>query len=423
MRDFNEFVMWESSTRDTIDVKRAYIDMVEDLVTGILLSQIVYYYLPSFDERGRMVSISKLRVKKEGEMWIAKLLTDWWDECRITKKQAERALKILVNKDIITKGYFRFNGLKTMHIRLNKEVFFGLLASVVKKYNTLSDNPQRGLPVNPKGGYPSTPKGATRQPQRGLPLTKNTTKNTTENTTKSLKNKQSKKQTAPTQDDKPISFPEKFDVTIAHNDKSLQGQPILINKNGNVQEAIFLSATAKQIRACPLGGGKPFIINKKSNAKIAHLNDKSTQVVWHSENNKQYGPEVEIFNDLKQVIDQTIVTTATPADFSRMKNYAIRAHKGNVLKPGQVLDFEDWYYNINDQWQVDKNPITIYTIQKLIGKYNNWLKKGKPRNVNGQAKKPLVQPIQPVQPVKGAAARVHESKFTKADFDWLEDEV
>ena len=44
-----EFIAWEQVSRDTIDVKRCYVDIAGDLVAGILLSQIVYWHLPDKD--------------------------------------------------------------------------------------------------------------------------------------------------------------------------------------------------------------------------------------------------------------------------------------------------------------------------------------------------------------------------------------
>jgi len=40
---FEQFLLWERASRDTLEVKRLYIDMAGDLVAGIVLSQIVFY--------------------------------------------------------------------------------------------------------------------------------------------------------------------------------------------------------------------------------------------------------------------------------------------------------------------------------------------------------------------------------------------
>lgn len=115
--DLSSFLQWESITRDTIDFKKAYVDMAGDLIAGLMLSQIVFYYLPS--KKGE----SKLRVEKEGHLWIAKRHSEWHEEIRITEWQAPRALDILAERGLITKKVFRFGGSPTVHIRLNPDQF------------------------------------------------------------------------------------------------------------------------------------------------------------------------------------------------------------------------------------------------------------------------------------------------------------
>jgi len=67
--EWSNFLLWETASRDTVDFKTIYVDMADDLVAGLLLSQIVYWYLPSKEGR------SKLRVFKDGYYWIAKTRT------------------------------------------------------------------------------------------------------------------------------------------------------------------------------------------------------------------------------------------------------------------------------------------------------------------------------------------------------------
>lgn len=155
--------MWEQLSRDTIDVKRAYIDVAEDLVAGILLSQIIYWNLPS--QNGK----TKLRVKKDGELWLAKTREDWWDECRITPRQCDRALKILVDKKLVEKEIFKFNGNPTTHIKLNFDVLTQCLSVIT----------QTGITKSPKGEEPNNPKGKNEIDQMEISLTETTTKTTT----------------------------------------------------------------------------------------------------------------------------------------------------------------------------------------------------------------------------------------------------
>lgn len=115
--DFKEFLLWEQASQDTIDVKKIYIDIAGDQLAGILLSQIMYWFLPS--KKGG----SKLRVIKDGVEWLAKGRNDWWDECRFSPKQFDRASKILESKNIIEKKTYKFDGDPTIHIRVNFDVF------------------------------------------------------------------------------------------------------------------------------------------------------------------------------------------------------------------------------------------------------------------------------------------------------------
>ena len=91
MDNFNDFLTWEKASKDTIDFKKVYVDVSGDLIAGLLLSQIIYWHLPSKDGK------SKLRVHKKDKTWLAKQRSDWWDEIRITPKQYDRAIgKVLL---------------------------------------------------------------------------------------------------------------------------------------------------------------------------------------------------------------------------------------------------------------------------------------------------------------------------------------
>ena len=172
--DFRDFIIWEQSSRDTVDFKMAYVDMTEyteadvarlggdrraseergDLVSGLLLSQIVYWNLPS--SAGK----TKLRVEIGGRLWLAKTHGDWWDEIRITEEQAKRAVKRLSDLGIIDVEYHRFNGLRTTHIALNDEGF-------MLRW-------ERAITTDRNVGNPPTETGITHRP-----LTETTSKTTT----------------------------------------------------------------------------------------------------------------------------------------------------------------------------------------------------------------------------------------------------
>jgi len=129
MNNFDEFLLWERTTRDSIDFKKIYVDIAGDLVAGLMLSQIVFWYLP--DKNGN----SKMRVRKDGYDWIAKSNAEWYDEIRITEWQAPRALNILEEKGIIEKRLYKFNGAPTIHIRLIQGKFMELWEELVHDLN------------------------------------------------------------------------------------------------------------------------------------------------------------------------------------------------------------------------------------------------------------------------------------------------
>ena len=186
MSDFDDFLRWESATRDTIDFKKAYVDMAGgDLVAGLLLSQIVYWHLPS------KAGDSRLRVWRDSYQWIAKGRADWWDEVRITPKQFDRACQVLVDLGLVVKDNFRFSGLKMLHLRLDHARFMELwravlAAPVPNPYKaeaepTTGEDGEGGKSVFPKGENRTSPKVKTDIPERGTPLTETTAKTTTDN--------------------------------------------------------------------------------------------------------------------------------------------------------------------------------------------------------------------------------------------------
>lgn len=182
-RQAQTFLLWEQASRDTVDFKKCYVDLADDLVAGLLLSQIVYWHLPS-KETGK----TKLRVKHAGHLWIAKAREDWWDEIRITPKQFDRAIKILVKKGLVEKGTFKFNGNPTIHTRLIWDNFLPALDSIIYKdeedeneYEPLEDMviPQRAITNLPKGEKGNSSKGNNDIDLSVNSLTKNTTKTKT----------------------------------------------------------------------------------------------------------------------------------------------------------------------------------------------------------------------------------------------------
>lgn len=113
------FLAWETASRDSIDVKRLYIDMAGDLVSGVLLSQILYWHLPTATGSALRMIAQGCGVKHEEKWWLVKKREDWWEECRITPKQFDRSSDVLIKKDYISIKRFHFHGLPTIHLHLH----------------------------------------------------------------------------------------------------------------------------------------------------------------------------------------------------------------------------------------------------------------------------------------------------------------
>lgn len=88
-----------------------YMFALNDPVVAIVCSQIHYWYLPSRDGK------SKLRIKKDGNFWIAKSREEWSLETGLTDAQVRRALNVLADKGVIEKRVLRFNGAPTNYVR------------------------------------------------------------------------------------------------------------------------------------------------------------------------------------------------------------------------------------------------------------------------------------------------------------------
>jgi hypothetical protein len=132
----SSFLSWEAKSRDTIEVKRCYIDVAGDITAGIILSQIVYWFLPNRKGEARTTIVDD-----EGYRWIAKKSDDWWEECRVPPATARRHLESLAKRKLIFLAVKQFNRTPTTHIRIN----FDLLSDLLISKNALAQNEQIDL--------------------------------------------------------------------------------------------------------------------------------------------------------------------------------------------------------------------------------------------------------------------------------------
>lgn len=127
METMKRFIIWEAATRDTIDVKRCYIDITGDLVSGVLLSQILFWFLPNRSNE------LKVKILKDGRYWLCKERTDWWDECRVSEYQFDRAIKDLCQTGIIIKKIYKFDNTPKIHLSID---FDALNNALIKYYQS-----------------------------------------------------------------------------------------------------------------------------------------------------------------------------------------------------------------------------------------------------------------------------------------------
>lgn len=109
-----EFVKWELGA-SAVDFKVEYVDIAGDLIAGLMLSQIVWSYLPS---------TKRPLVSKKGHDWLVKGESEWYDECRLSKKRVRRGLERLKKRRLIeVEKMPHYRRKNISHIRLNVERF------------------------------------------------------------------------------------------------------------------------------------------------------------------------------------------------------------------------------------------------------------------------------------------------------------
>lgn len=170
---FEKFLLWEATSRDIIDFKKIYVDMVGDLNAGLMLSEVVYWYLPSKEDGS-----SRLRVMHDEVYWIACRRYEWWERTRLSPEKAERAIKLLIDVKLITKAIFKFAGSPTVHIRLMEDVFMARWSELInnppvnpylpaensdldKNPKTISGKTRKGKGEKPENDFGKTPKSLT----------------------------------------------------------------------------------------------------------------------------------------------------------------------------------------------------------------------------------------------------------------------
>jgi hypothetical protein len=120
---FEDHLRYEATTGYTVAFKVVHVDMAEDVLAGLLLSQLYYWHTPN-----RETGETRLTVEREGHLWLRKGYDEWEAECRLTKRQAERAVDILVGKGLIEKRVWHDErGRTKVHLRIVGEAYMAAL--------------------------------------------------------------------------------------------------------------------------------------------------------------------------------------------------------------------------------------------------------------------------------------------------------
>lgn len=145
-----------------------------DVVVGVLLSQIWYWYQPN--KQGK----NKLQVMRDGFFWIAKTREEWMEETGLTLEQYKRALSVLKQKRFIEVRVMKFRGIAMSHLRLNRETVEAAVAGKVG-----IDTPEKIQPLktpNDSGGVSPSNRVESKTPTGWCVSHQSYTETTAENT-------------------------------------------------------------------------------------------------------------------------------------------------------------------------------------------------------------------------------------------------
>lgn len=88
-----------------------------DYKESVILWHIVFWHLPNKDGR------SKLRVEKNGNLWLAMPRSDWSSKFQINPRKADRAISSLVDDGLVEKTSAMFDGKRTTLLSLLRDNF------------------------------------------------------------------------------------------------------------------------------------------------------------------------------------------------------------------------------------------------------------------------------------------------------------
>jgi len=112
--DYQKFLEWKRQTQSRfVEFRLVYFDITGDLVAGTLLAQIMYWFSRSKNGQPRVEKFTN------GRYWLAKKRSDWFEECRISAKQYDRAIAILEDRGFVSTKVMKFGGTPMPHLSVN----------------------------------------------------------------------------------------------------------------------------------------------------------------------------------------------------------------------------------------------------------------------------------------------------------------
>lgn len=108
--------MAESNT-NKISIDKYHIDIMGDLAGAAFLTQLRYWFSPT--TKSKIKGNTRVGIKREGKLWLAKRDVDWWDECYVTPKQVRRIKAQLIKLKIVEIRVFKFSGAPMVHYHMN----------------------------------------------------------------------------------------------------------------------------------------------------------------------------------------------------------------------------------------------------------------------------------------------------------------
>jgi len=125
--NYNDFLAWAQNNRDPINFNNAWIDIANsDVIAEIVFTKLIHWYLP---EQGE----SKPLFSRDGNDRIAVTCEEWWHDCLLTLRQADRTLNMLMAIGLVKKKLSFFKGRIVTHLLLYSDVLMTKLSKFYKR--------------------------------------------------------------------------------------------------------------------------------------------------------------------------------------------------------------------------------------------------------------------------------------------------